>query len=36
MIRKPGKDSRILVKEVKSAWQFFVTFMGWLSDPLNG
>jgi len=25
-----------LHKKVRLSWQFFVTFLGWLSDPLNG
>ena len=28
----PGRDSA----KTNHYWQFFVTFLGWLSDPLNG
>ena len=25
-----------MIFQISSAWQFFVTFLGWLSDPFKG
>ena len=32
---RPSGELIVFLK-IKTTWQFFMTFLGWLSDPLNG